>query len=709
MLWSDHAPAHHRRSFASLKTQNAMWHRVKLALAQETQAALLWLPVGLSLGIMLYFTRPVEPPLVIIFGAAFAAIASFVGARILRSHAPVHAIGLAVFSIILGFTAAGARSYMVAAPVLDTRYYGPVEGRIVAMDRSSKGALRVTLSQVRLGQRSHLRTPAFVRVSLYGSDADIRPPAGAVVMTTAHLSPPNGPAEPGGFDFQRHAWFQQLGGVGYTRVPLFLVEPPQSPPGFFGLRIALSDRVRAVLTDQIGAFAAALMSGDRSALSQETLRDLRETNLAHLLAISGLHMGLLVGVVFGTFKLCFTCIPNLRHSVWTARLAALGAMGAATMYLGLSGGSVATERAFIMAMVGLGAVLLGRRVISLRSVALAATALLLWQPEALLGPGFQMSFAATTALVVVFRRLAARPKKRMQQTRIWKVIEGAVVSSAIAGLATLPVAMAHFNQIAHYGLVANIVCVPLMGIWIMPLAILSVVLMPIGLEFLPLQAMGFGLSWILDVAGVIADWPGAVSKVVSPPMPAFACLMLGLVAFALLQTKLRFAALSLIFAGVVSWANTTRPDLLISDTGQLVGILTPEGRALSRETGASFVASIWLENDGDASEQWQAAKRWGGAPVSNGRLAGAQVAHYRGKRGLAVFETCAPGDIVILSEPYEGTALCDIYDATRINRTGAVALFVTRNGTIREVTTRDTVGARLWNVHSRKRRDWLTN
>uniref|UniRef100_UPI0025D5CB09 ComEC/Rec2 family competence protein n=1 Tax=Planktotalea sp. TaxID=2029877 RepID=UPI0025D5CB09 len=165
----------------------------------------------------------------------------------------------------------------------------------MGLDRSESGALCVTLDQVKLGRRLVNETPQFVRLSLFGSDGDPRPKAGARVMATAHLSPPSGPAEPHGFDFLRYAWFGGLGGLGYSRVPVLLAAYPPDEVTFFSLRLTLSERVQMHLSGQTGAFAAALMTGDRSGLSQETLTNQRHSNLAHLLAISGLHMGLLAG------------------------------------------------------------------------------------------------------------------------------------------------------------------------------------------------------------------------------------------------------------------------------------------------------------------------------------------------------------------------------------------------------------------------------
>ncbi len=425
---------------------------------------LTWVPVCLAIGIGTYFSIAYEPSLMM-FGGLFAALLVFM---LLGFCLPegVSPLGTAIALCLAGFIIAGLRTHSVAGPVLGWRYYGAVEGRVVAMDRSQSDALRLTLDDVRLDRVSPARTPDRVRISLHGDAVGgITPEPGMRVMTTAHLSPPSGPVEPGGFDFQRHAWFARLGAVGYTRVPLMGAAPAedgQAGLAVFRIRMAASARIQAALPGDIGGFAAAITTGDRSAISQGALDDLRASNLAHLLAISGLHMGLLTAVVFGGLRMLLVAVPQAALRWPTKSIAACGALIAASGYLALSGGNVATERAFVMVAVALGALMIGRRAISLRAVAVAAIIVLTLRPEALMGPGFQMSFAATTALVAVFGWM-----RGVEFTYIPKWLRPVVavfVSSAVAGVATAPIAAAHFNAIAHYGLIANLMSVPLMGV-----------------------------------------------------------------------------------------------------------------------------------------------------------------------------------------------------------------------------------------------------
>ncbi|WP_397542166.1 ComEC/Rec2 family competence protein [Roseovarius salis] len=645
-----------------------------------------WAPVALGAGIGLYFGLPSEPAS---WGYAMAAGAA-VGCALAawRAGAVLSPLMWLVALTAGGMCLGGVRAHMVAEPVLGFRYYGPVEGRVIDMDRSASDAVRLTLDRVVLSNVPPGETPARVRVSLHGQQGFVTPEPGLVVALTGHLTPPGGPVEPGGFDFQRHAWFERLGAVGYTRTPVLALEPPGGGLWLFKARMWLSERVRASLPGETGAFAAAIMAGDRSAIPRDTMDALRISNLAHLLAISGLHMGLLAGVVFAAGRLVFAAIPRIGLRLPAKKIAAGVALVAAAAYLGLSGGNIATERAFVMVAVVLGAVMADRRALTLRAVAVAALIVLCLRPEALLGPGFQMSFAATTALVAVFGAL--RDHEVPLGPRWLRPAVSVVISSLVAGLATAPVAAAHFNQFAQYGLLANLLSVPLMGALVMPAAVLAACLMPLGLDGLALRVMGAGLDWILGVAHWVAALDGARGLVVSPGAHVLPTIALGALWVILWQGRLRWVGLVPVCAGFVSWAQTDRPGVLISETGRLVGVMTETGRALNRAKGAGFVARNWLENDGDIVEQVTAHARWPEVAAT-----GWPVRALRGKRAAAALTGCAPGEwIVLTAEPQDGLP-CNLLTPRTLRETGAVALY-REDGQIRVVNARDLTGARLW-------------
>ena len=662
-----------------------------------------WGPVCLAVGIGFYFKLRIEPALWAY--AISGCLALGAGLLALRSSAVLGPLMWALSLTVVGFSIAGGRAYSVADPVIGWRYYGPIEGRIVGIDRSASDAVRLTLDQVALRKVSVARTPGRVRVSLHGGASGVLPVPGLRVMTTGHLAPPSGPVEPGGFDFQRLAWFQGLGAVGYTRVPVVALTPPDQEVvslKVLALRMAVSGRVQQVLAGDIGGFAAAVTTGDRSGISQNALNALRASNLAHLLAISGLHMGLLAGFVFTAFRIGLALIPPLALRLPTKKVAAGLALAAAAAYLLLSGGNVSTERAFVMAAVALCAVMLERRAFSLRAVAFAAVIVLCLRPEALMGPGFQMSFAATAALVAVFGWV--RDAKIRLGPKWFRPIAAVVISSAVAGAATAPIGAAHFNTISHYGLLANLLSVPLMGVLVIPAAVLAACLAPVGLEFVGLWAMGLGLRWILGVATWVAGLDGARGYVPGPGVAVLPMMALGLLFVILWQGRARWVGLAPALAAVVLWVQVERPLALIADTGGLVGVMTQQGRALSKSRGAGFIALNWLENDGDGGNQEQAAARWeeGTDRAKTTHIGGVALTHLIGKKAAAGAAECVIGEIVVVSVTPDQSGPCQLLGPDQLRRTGSVALYQDQNG-VRIITAKDITGARLWNTPPKRR------
>lgn len=656
-----------------------------------------WAPFCLAIGIGTYFAMRQEPgPAALGLAGAVSvalAITGLRGPELLR--APALGLALAATGLVL----AAARAHLVAAPVLPFRYYGPVEGRIVEIDRSFSDELRLTLDRVVLEDVPPDRTPARVRVALHGEQGftDLAP--GLTVILSAHLSPPDGPVEPGGFDFQRLAWFSALGGVGYTRSPVLALEPPEG--GFalvaFRLRMRLSAAMQDTIPGQPGAFAAALMTGDRSGVTQATNEALRLSNLSHLISISGLHMGLLVGFVFATCRYGLALVPPVALRLDTRKLAAIVALGAAAFYLLLAGPNVATRRAFIMAAVMLLAVLADRRAISLRSLAIAALVVLFLEPESLVEPGFQMSFGATVALIVAFE-----PWQRIQH-RVPKLLRPAamlVLSSLAAGLATAPIAAAHFNRVAELGLLANLVAVPLMGALVMPAGVIAAVLAPLGLAWMPLRVMGIGADLILRVGAWVAGLEGSVSAVPAPPEGVLA--LLAAAGFVLLVGRrfwLRVAALCAAAVAVLAWSGAERPVLLVSADGGLTGVLGAAGRALSKPKGAGFVAKSWLEDDGDLATQESAFARQGfrGAKGDlTAEVAGLTLRHLTGKGAAGrVAGACTGGALVVTSADWDAPSPggCLLFDSRKLTATGSLAIYPGP----RIVTAREAAGDRLWN------------
>lgn len=669
-----------------------------LALSEARGFLFPWVPVFLGIGIGIWFWPLAEPGWPA-YALAGAVVVAGIAARLLVAeilHPPV----IALACVAAGFLAAGARAHLLAAPILGFHYYGAIEGRVVNIDRSQKDAMRLMLDHVVLERMAPERTPARVRITIHGRQP-FEPAPGMVVMLTGHLDGPQAPAEPGGFDFRRMAFFDRLGAVGYTRTPVVLLEKAASDAAPVNrLRVAIRTAVQARFPGEAGAFTAAVLTGDYAGISAATMDDLRRSGLAHVLAISGLNMSLLAGFFFAVVRYGLALIPWVALRVSTKKIAAGAAFVATFGYLLMSGGNVATLRSFVMIAVMLVAILLNRRALSMRTFALAAVLILLWQPEALLEAGFQMSFAATAALIWGFGALRDRFNPQTM-SRVVAPLFMLFMASFIGGLSTGPYAAAQFNRIAAYGLLGNLIAVPMMELLVMPAAGVAALLAPLGASFPALWLMEIGARWILWVAHWVAALPGSVGAVVSPGPWVLPVLTLGGLWLMLWQGRARWAGVPVMAAAFWLWAGAERPPLIIASDGALAGLMGPEGRALSTSRGGGFAAGAWLQGDGDLADQRAAAARpgfEGPREARRFRLGEVPGTVLKGKGAEGrVTEACAHSQLVILpaalaGQPPEG---CLVIDARMLERTGSLAIWTDDAGkTLRLQPAR--AGRRLW-------------
>ncbi len=654
-------------------------------------------------GISIYFASETEPTAMQVLG--------IVGLGLLAAFfiRPRHIIRTTLLITLLltsvGYGYAAYRTINVKAPILTRHYYGPVYGRIIGLDRSATNAPRVLLDQIYLPEFAESNTPERVRLSLHGYIPDDTLAAGARIAVTASLSPPSPPIEPGGFDFRRMAWFMQLGGVGYTRNPAIPAHPEVEhnfKVWLFSLRMQLSAKIKSSIVGQNGAFAAAIITGDRSDINPDILVSLRASNLAHLLAISGLHMGMLSGFVFALFRYGFAIYPYLALRIRPKKLSAGLAIIAGAGYLMLSGASVATQRAFIMTAVVLFAVILDKPAFTLRAVALAAFIVLLIKPYSLLEAGFQMSFAATTALISAYEWLNKRQVWRYLSRGKWKFAKPVIAllfTSAVAGAATAPISAFHFNQVSQYGLVANLLAVPIMGLLVMPSTVIAFILTPFGLAKYAYWVMGEGIGAILTVAEYFSNLEGAVTNIKSASGMVLAGIAIGGLVLFLWKGRGRFMGVVLLASTVLIWSSSSRPTVLLSGDGRMFGLLTEFGRVVNKPRGSGYAVRIWLENDGDSATQIEAALREGVYGDKHNAISdlpnGWRIYLYLGDDTDVADTNCTEKTVLVASKLTGASGSCIVIDKNYLRRSGAISINMNEGNPILE-HSRDTARNRPW-------------
>jgi competence protein ComEC len=406
------------------------------------------------------------------------------------------------------------------------------------------------------------------RVRLNVGEREIK--VGQGVVMRARLSAPPAPALPGGYDSARAAYFRGIGGYGQ----LYEVEPialdvgweEVAPRALAGWRHTVADRIAEAAPEETAGLQSALITGVRYRIEPAQYDAMRDAGLAHIVAISGLHMSVFAGYAYAAFCFLRACTPLGRR--WDMRKVAAGAaLIIATFYLALSGASVSTQRAYIMIAVWLGAVILERQPFSLRSVNVAAFLTLMIHPESLLSAGFHMSFAAVAALIVVYGAWNAR-REVFPESRLRRAVNGfgsLAATSAIAGTATAGYAVLHFGRLAKYGLPANLAAMPFFTFITMPMAMVALLAMPFGGEALPLAAMGWSLEWVLRIAEGVVAWPGAVSVMPGAGALALIVFTLGMILLLLGRDKVRLAGLVTLLAIPLTAYRAPSPDMRVSD------------------------------------------------------------------------------------------------------------------------------------------------
>ena len=660
----------------------------------------LWFPAFIGFGIALYFYLTWQPgPVWLIIPCLM--VAGLIALKDRQNMALTVALTAGLL-ISIGFSASIVRTYFVAAPVLQKKQVTLVTGTVLEKSTSYKSA-RLLLGDLAFPALDGMPKLERIRLSSRSNIRDVKP--GQIVSVKVVLLPPPEPAYPGGYDFQRQSYYQSIGAVGYS-IGKFKVIGQSD--GLISSLKGLSAEIRSNIAEFVLAhappenagFIIAILTGDKAAIPSEQLDHMRDSGLAHLLAISGLHMGMIGGLIFFGVRLLLVLSPYLALHYPIKKIAAIVALVGLGGYLFVSGLSVSAVRAYIMISAFFVAICFDRTALSLRMVALAAVVILILFPESLTSASFQMSFAAVFALISLYEMIGPSLSRLARSGGIIRraaaYMLGVILTSLVAGLATAPFALYHFGQVAAYSIIANLLAVPIMGFWIMPGAILTFLGYPFGLA-VPLQIMGSGIDVILWVAAETASWPQAVQYLGSFPVLLLIAITLVGLWFIIWRQPIRWAALPVMVLLLASFTFRHTPDILISESGNLYAIRDDGGHVyFSSKRADKFEAERWRLVMGEET-------------IARNRLPLSCDPYgcvYRRDASLIAFPLtlegveadCARADMIVSRVPVSGdcTAPRLVIDKFDLWRQGAHSLSFDQSGKVTVETTNGLRGDRPW-------------
>ncbi len=581
--------------------------RFEQIILDQRENSFLWLPVFFSIGIAFYFSIGFEPPLILSFFILIFCLSTHIILRPLK-HKGVIGQGLTYASFILlliiaGFFIATLRTNNVYAPMLSKKL-GPVDvtGDIISIEKMDEGgSSRVILGNLEIEKLEIENTPHKIRLKVR-KDEGLK--VGQRIKSLSMLNPPSPPLLLDGFDFRRYLYFQGIGAVGFMYYKPDIINQGRSSWEIIEkTRHNIARKITDALPPDQAAIAMALIVGQKKSLSNEDRQAIRDAGLAHMLAISGLHVGLVAGALFFFCRLGLVMIPNIALCYPVKKISAIFALCGAILYMLLAGSTIPTQRAVLMISIVFLAIIIDRSPISLRLVAFAAFVVLIIAPESLLSASFHMSFAAVICLIY-FYEVTRRFWMNQYRQKGWlkKILLYFIsvsMTTLIASIATAPFAIYHFGQVSYLGSLSNFVAVPLLAFIIMPFALISLISMPLGLEYIPLQVVGVGTSYILDISYWAASLPWAIIRTPAWEFNSFVMLVSSCLFIILWKGWGKLYALPFIALSLLIAQNYKYPNILVSSSHKLFAFKDDDGDFyVSSRRHERFILKNWEKHYG---------------------------------------------------------------------------------------------------------------
>lgn len=672
----------------------ALWLYLRRQADLEPNRRKLWLPVFFALGIGIYFLLSAEPSKWLTLGIVELIIVSAV---LLRFHPRILRVLMCLGIVAGGFAWAQMQSIYTATrlgAVPPDKLY--IRGQIIKVDHSQKGKLRLTLDSLQDFERHELK--GRFRVTLRQKKGEYQ--AGQCVELIAKLMPRAQTQIPNGYQFDRKNFYNLLSGSGYAESRALLTECPRADSSFTAKinnwRQKVITHIYRILPPEEASITAAIVAGEQGGISSAQVQNYRNSGLAHFLSISGLHMSMIAGLMFFFIRLLTAMIPPLALRVDSKKISAVAALALSAVYLLISGAAIPVQRAFIMTFIVLLGIFFNRRAISMYAIAWAAQIVLFFAPHALVGASFQMSFAAVVVLIAFYEKFSSRLSRwfSADKSSLLSVVGkgviayavGLVLADFVASIATLPFAIYHFNRVAVYTSLTNLLAGPIIGFVVMPFTMLALLLMPMGLDAPALQVVGWGVGVLNDITGWVNSLEGASVPVLSMPLWGLILTVSGGLWLCIWERRWRLWGVPFIICGILSVFITCNPDILVNEEANVIAIKDNRGAmVILPSRGNQFTKQVWLDKTASKplrkSHQALLQKIWQGQAQSYKWL------DLSCKENICTYKKRV--------QIIKGQGLKLDGQLLSLKGTGGVAIYLSSKPQI--VSVRQSIGNRLWN------------
>ncbi|MES2677853.1 MAG: ComEC/Rec2 family competence protein [Pseudomonadota bacterium] len=451
-----------------------------------------------------------------------------------------------------------------------------------------------------LGNR-YIKAPQKVLLSVNTQMSDVK--IGDIIQTRVVLEPFKPPYFPGGYDKGFENYFKGIGGEGYAASNLKVLKARNENSFFQDIKILRQNIARKILDqmdEQGGTMAVALLVGAQNLIKPDVMQAMRNSGLAHLISISGLHFTLAAGIFFFSVRFLLSLNQYLTLNYDIKKISALIAIFAGFFYLLLADMPVPAVRSFIIIALIFSAILLDLKPDAFRSTTFAALAILIFSPNAIFSVSFQLSFAAILALIVLAdlsKPIHINSSSRPVYLKFFFYFLGIVLSSLAATLATTPFSIYHFNNFISYGALANLAAIPIASFITMPCGFLALLLMPFGIEKFALYPMQISIHWIIDIAGYVAAMPNSYLTIKAISPLSFGIIIFGGLWLMLWKKTWRLLGLIPISLGIYLAYQTPIPNLLIDQNKKMVAFYDHKKLIFLKPT-KSKQAMVWAKKLG---------------------------------------------------------------------------------------------------------------